>query len=211
MEEKELLAVQIAKYRKKANLTQSELAQKLNYSDKSVSKWERGEGAPDIYVLLEMAKLLNVPLEVLVYGDEVLPENPKTDEEIEADLEAKARKKRRHRYMLYISIAIVILVASTIFVSLSIALPNPEFFEYWLIFVYCSLLIAVAIFVFIRVEYKRVSFICLTLIIWTTFASMFLSLYKYIDYSWLLSVIALAANVLFFFYSKYRNLVLKNK
>ena len=44
-------------YRKAAGLTQLELAEKLNYSDKSVSKWERGDGLPDITVLTNMAEL----------------------------------------------------------------------------------------------------------------------------------------------------------
>ena len=49
--QQELLAKNLAYYRKASGLTQLELADKFNYSDKSVSKWERGEGFPDIFVL----------------------------------------------------------------------------------------------------------------------------------------------------------------
>ena len=52
-----LIAENLIYYRKKAKLTQSEVAAKLCYSDKSVSKWERAEGVPDIHVLVELAKL----------------------------------------------------------------------------------------------------------------------------------------------------------
>ena len=52
-----IIAENLVYYRKKAKLTQSELANKLNYSDKSVSKWERAEGVPDIYILNQLAKL----------------------------------------------------------------------------------------------------------------------------------------------------------
>ena len=41
----------IAYYRKQNGDTQADLAEKLNYSDKSVSKWERAEGTPDIFIL----------------------------------------------------------------------------------------------------------------------------------------------------------------
>ncbi|NLK12438.1 MAG: helix-turn-helix transcriptional regulator, partial [Candidatus Phytoplasma sp.] len=55
MENKDKIALNIANniifYRKELKLTQFELAEKLNYSDKSISKWERGEGIPDIPTL----------------------------------------------------------------------------------------------------------------------------------------------------------------
>ena len=53
----EVIAENLIYYRKKAQLTQSELASKLNYSDKSISKWERAEGVPDIHILVQLAKL----------------------------------------------------------------------------------------------------------------------------------------------------------
>ena len=44
-------------------LTQIELAEKINYSDKAISKWERGESIPDVSVLLNLAKLFGVNIE----------------------------------------------------------------------------------------------------------------------------------------------------
>lgn len=49
----------ISYYRKSNGMTQSGLAEKLNYSDKAVSKWERGESVPDVYVLYRMSELFN--------------------------------------------------------------------------------------------------------------------------------------------------------
>lgn len=53
----EIISENLIYYRKKAGLTQSQLAEKLNYSDKSVSKWERGESIPDVLVLAQLAEL----------------------------------------------------------------------------------------------------------------------------------------------------------
>ena len=53
------ISTNIVYYRNLYNLTQYELAQKLNYSDKSISKWERGEGVPSIFVLNELAEFIN--------------------------------------------------------------------------------------------------------------------------------------------------------
>lgn len=57
---KETIAKNLVAYRKKANLTQQEIARKLNYSDKAVSKWERAEGVPDVLVLKFLADLYGV-------------------------------------------------------------------------------------------------------------------------------------------------------
>ena len=56
-------ASNIITQRTKAGMTQAELGAKRNYSDKSVSKWERGEAIPDAYVLSEMAELFGVTVD----------------------------------------------------------------------------------------------------------------------------------------------------
>ena len=69
----------IAEFRRRAGLTQLELADKLNYSDKAVSKWERGESIPDVLTLLQMSQVLDVSLDQLVHGSPLLkkPKLPK--------------------------------------------------------------------------------------------------------------------------------------
>ena len=57
---KQTIAANLVAYRKQAHLTQQELAAKLNYSDKAISKWERAEGVPDVLVLKEIADLYGV-------------------------------------------------------------------------------------------------------------------------------------------------------
>ena len=47
-------------------MTQAELGQRLNYSDKSISKWERGEAIPDAFVLTQMAELFGVTVDYLL-------------------------------------------------------------------------------------------------------------------------------------------------
>ena len=66
------VAKNIAAYRKSHKDTQLDLARKLNYSDKSVSKWERGEGLPDVYILAQIAQLYGVTVSNLI-GEEEPP------------------------------------------------------------------------------------------------------------------------------------------
>lgn len=61
----------IAKMRKKVGMTQSDLGEALGVSGKAVSKWERGLNAPDIQVLVELAKLLNVTATEILVGEKI--------------------------------------------------------------------------------------------------------------------------------------------
>ncbi|MBO7150812.1 MAG: helix-turn-helix transcriptional regulator, partial [Clostridia bacterium] len=63
---RESLAENIAYYRRQAGMTQTELSEKINYSDKSVSKWERAEGVPDVYVLVQLAEIFGVTVNDLL-------------------------------------------------------------------------------------------------------------------------------------------------
>lgn len=63
---KSTIASNLTYYRKQAGLTQIKLAEILNYSDKAVSKWERGEGVPDIFILVQLADLYQISLNDLI-------------------------------------------------------------------------------------------------------------------------------------------------
>lgn len=67
MEEVKLvIASNIIRQRTNANMTQAELGEKLNYSDKTISKWERAESVPDVLVLKRMAEIFNVSVDDLL-------------------------------------------------------------------------------------------------------------------------------------------------
>ena len=70
MEELKLVvASNLIKLRQKAGMTQAELGEKLNYSDKTVSKWERGESIPDAYVLMRLAEIYGLTVDDLLRDD----------------------------------------------------------------------------------------------------------------------------------------------
>lgn len=107
-------ASNIIKLRTRAGLTQAELGEKLNYSDKTISKWERGEAIPDAYVLTQMAELFGVTVDYLLSSHDAW-EPPEQQEEEEQ------RQAERH-YSINVIIAISVLgvwtMALTIFVML---------------------------------------------------------------------------------------------
>ncbi len=62
---KEIVAQNLSALRTRSGMTQSELAEKLNYSDKSVSKWERGDSLPDKLVIEKMADIFGVTVDYM--------------------------------------------------------------------------------------------------------------------------------------------------
>ena len=116
----------IAAYRKQAGLTQAGLAEKLNYSDKAVSKWERGESIPDLLTLMQMADLFQIPMGDLMEDPNQLPGNPGKLEKAMTQVSEKALKRKANKnVILGLSSTLVWFVALLIFVVISsFNLPN---------------------------------------------------------------------------------------
>ena len=110
----------IAAYRKQAGLTQAGLAEKLNYSDKAVSKWERGESVPDVMTLVQLAELFQIPVGELLADPNALPGNPGTLEKAMTQVSEKALKRRANKnVILALSSTLVWFIALLIFVIMS--------------------------------------------------------------------------------------------
>lgn len=67
-----VIAKNLTTLRKKAQLTQMQLAEKLNYSDKAVSKWEKGDCVPNVYVLVTLADFYDVKVQDIVYESKTI-------------------------------------------------------------------------------------------------------------------------------------------
>ena len=159
----EKLAKNLTYYRKVAGFTQAELAEKINYSDKSVSKWESGNGVPDIYTLVQLSKLYNVSLNELV-GEDVphqIPENPPIP-------------TRLRVLIMLLSSGIVWLVAILAFVVLQIAMPDAG--AWWLCFLYAVLVNAIVMTVFAGVwKMRLVNFFSISVLIWVGLTCLYLT------------------------------------
>ena len=127
------IGANIAAYRKRLGLTQAGLAEKLNYSDKAVSKWERAESVPDVLTLAALAEVLGVTVNDLLVDPNALPEETGAVQQamgrvVEKTLKRKADKK----IILGLSSILVWFVALLVYVVLSsLDIPNS-----WLAFFY---------------------------------------------------------------------------
>lgn len=129
------IGANIAAYRKRAGLTQAGLAEKLNYSDKAVSKWERGESVPDVLTLVQLAAQFDVTVNDLLVDPNELPGNPGKLEKAMTQVSEKALKRKANKnVILALSSTLVWFVALLVFVVMSsFEMLDPYS---WLIFFY---------------------------------------------------------------------------
>lgn len=165
---KRIIKNNLVKYRKQAGLTQAQLAQKLGYSDKSVSKWEREEGVPDIYILKEIADLYGITVNDLI-----------TEKNEPNKLEFKFLKKLSKRNKIIIALlsaGLVWAIATTLYVTLDLALPNIESYLSN-IYIYAIPLSCIVLIVFNTIWGKRfLNLFLISALIWTFTLSLYVSL-----------------------------------
>ena len=127
---KSQIGANIAAHRKRCGLTQAGLAEKLNYSDKAVSKWERGESVPDVITLMTLAEQFEISVTDLLEDPNKIPED--ADGKIQQVVEKHLKRKASKAIILRLSSLLVWFVALFIYVVVSsFDIPNG-----WLPFFY---------------------------------------------------------------------------
>jgi transcriptional regulator with XRE-family HTH domain len=162
---KRIIANNITELRKAVPLTQAELAEKLNYSDKAVSKWERGESIPDVIVLKQIAELFGVTVDYLL--EDVHP--------LKSTAHNLPRQLKKNRVLIAsLSCALVFLIATVTFVTLVLA---TELSGAWLAYIYCLPICAILLIVFNTLwGRKKLNFLYITLLVWSTLVCIYLTI-----------------------------------
>ena len=130
---KYLIGKNIAAHRKRCGLTQAGLADKLNYSDKAFSKWERGESVPDVLTLVQLAEQFGITVNDLLTDPDALPEETGAVQQAMGKVVEKTLKRKANKnIILGLSSLLVWFVALLVYVILSsVGVPNS-----WLSFFY---------------------------------------------------------------------------
>lgn len=153
------IAKNLISVRKSQNLTQLELAEKLNYSDKSISKWEKGEAIPSMEVLAKLSELFNVPVDYFVRETAIAPKT----------IPNKKRKNKLIITLLSLSLvwftAIVLFSVFTIVFSLNL----------WTIFIWAvpASCVITTVFSWLWSPRRRYIYISVSLLIWTLITGFF--------------------------------------
>ncbi len=172
---KDVIAKKLVELRTQAKLTQLQLAEMLNYSDKAVSKWERGEAIPDVRVLAKIAEIYGVTLDDIV-KEETLP----------TPVQSKKRIKGKHILITALAAVLVWFIATGIFMVFYFIDPTEQYS--YLVFVVAPLPTAIVLLVFSGLWGNRITnAIASSLVVWAcavifhvfveTFAPEFIKIY----------------------------------
>ena len=178
--------------------TQAELAQKLNYSDKAVSKWERGESIPDVVVLKQIADLFGVTVDYLL--EEVHP--------LKSTMQNMPRQLKKNRALITgLACMLVFLIATVGFVILSL---TTQITRLWLLYIYAIPICAVLLIVFNSVwGKKKRNFFFISLLMWGLLLSVYLTIGIYSN--WLIFVMGIPGQVIIVMWSGIKARLLNKK
>lgn len=192
---KKIIANNLTMLRISSKMTQAQLAKKLNYSDKAVSKWERGESIPDISALVRIADLYNVTLDYLVkdiHTEEEIKENKSSFHKISLF---------NHGFILGMSILLVLIIAGVCFIVLHNVLPYSKFV--WLIFSYAIIAAIIVWLIFNSIWFdKRKNYLIISLLMWTVLFALHLTLYVAGLNLWMVYLLGIPGQIIIIFWSR---------
>ena len=197
MDDERLAAIigeNITRLRKIGNMTQLELAEKINYSDKSISKWEQGNGIHDVRILIRLAELFGVTLDDLV------------SEHVKREVLPRGAKRRNRAVIVLLSSGLCWLVAVIAYVLLG--LFGPELSYKWLAFLFAVPLNSIVVLVFSCIwHWKWIRIVSVSVLVWTVLGCIYLVAYALLGSGynlWLLFLIGIPLQILALFFFVWR-------
>ncbi len=196
---KNAIAKNLSELRKLKNMTQADLAEKLNYSDKAVSKWERAESVPDVAVLKAIADMFGVTIDYLI-----------TEEHDDPTIIKKktSRRKMRNRSLITgISILLVWFIATVAYINADLITSFGNLAA--LSFVYAVPVSMVVWLIFNSIWFnRRRNFLIITILMWSVLTSIVVTFYVFSINVWTLFFIGIPAQAIIAMWS---GIKVKNK
>ena len=202
---KPIVAKNIAELRLNAGMTQMELAERLNYSDKAVSKWERGESVPDVSVLYEISRLFGVTVDRLITdggdGEPISPGEIPSPSAAAPAADAKKAKKNR-AFVTAMSVILVWLVATMVFVILDIVL-GEDVKAHALAFVYAVPASLIVWLVLNTVWFsRRRNFLIISLLMWSLLGSFVVTMWIFGFAVWQILFLGIPGQIIILLWSR---------
>jgi len=189
------IAKNISNLRTANRLTQLELAEKLSYSDKAISKWERGESIPDIVILYQIAELFQVSIDYLVNDHD----DPKKD--IKELKRIRATTQKNHAFITGMCVILVWLIATLLFAIFQIVFDYSIF--HCIVFIYAIPISMVIWLIFNSIWFdKRKNFLIISLLMWTFLISLCVTLASFGARIWLLALLGIPGQIIIIMWSK---------
>jgi len=204
---KKIIKNELIKYRKNAKLTQLELAEKLMYSDKNVSKWERGDAVPDVVILKQIADIYGVTV------NDMLEETDEIAESIAEPKVKKEKKKTFNKKQILITSLSVILVWLVAIVGYGIMAFTPIKDSAWMIFIVAIPASFIVLLVFTSIWCTNLlNALTVSFLIWSTAVAIHICVP--VPEIWLIYIVAIplqVLDVLWFTFRKVNKNLLKSQ
>ena len=195
MDIKYIVAKNISNLRVLNNMTQAELGEKLNYSDKTISKWERGDSIPDVAVLYEIANLFGVSLDYFVKEENI---NRKTLEN------KKKRSRYNRRAIVWICEIVAFALALLAFVVTSLTFAKATF--KWLYFIYALPAALIVRLVFNSIWFNpKKNYRIISELMWSILIAVQLSFLYFEKNILLIYLLGVAGQIIIFIWSFIKN------
>ena len=158
-----IIGKNLSELRKRKGLTQLELAEKFNYTDRAVSKWENGDTLPDVEVLFNLCEFYGVTIDYLTHEDNY------------RYIKNDSKAATINRILIICLISLLVWTLATVIFVLSIIRKEAVL---WQAYVWAVPANAVVINLLNRAYFRKriIYFICWSVFIWTVLAAVFLSI-----------------------------------
>ncbi len=187
-----IIAKNIADLRRRDGITQIQLAERLNYSDKAVSKWERGDSIPDVTVLKEIADLFGVSLDYLVEQEHTEKSLPR---------QTLMEKIKNHAVITGMCILLVWLIATLIFVIIDATNKNAHF--HGLVFLYAVPVSMIVWLVFNSIWFnRRRNFLIISLLMWSVLGAFYISALLFSLNIWQIFLLGIPGQIIILMWSR---------
>ena len=191
---KNIVAKNIAELRRTNNMTQLELAEKINYSDKAISKWERAESSPDISVLVDIAEVFGVTVDYLVKEEHTEAPVIENDE---------PRRQYNRKPIAYIAESVAWLVAIVAFIITTLIVKGMTF--QYLFFIYALPIVLIVKLIFNSIWFNpRNNYYIISALMWSILAAVHITfLYFGVDVA-LIYLLGVAGQIVIILWSLIR-------
>lgn len=196
---KAVIARNIADLRRRAGMTQQDLAAKLNYTDKAISKWERGESVPDILVLKQISDLFGVTVDYLLHA---VHEEPAPVEEESTPDHKRQQSIRTRGFVTGMSVLLVWLAALTLFLVFDTAEVDVR--SHWIVFA-CAVPASLVLWLIMNTIWfnRRRNYLIISLLMWSVLILTFVTIRLFADRAlWLIFLLGIPSQAIIVMWSR---------
>lgn len=198
---KSIIAANISDLRKKSGMTQQDLAARLNYTDKAISKWERGESIPDVLVLKQIADMHGVTVDYLLTDVHEEQEPIAVEEPVEEALK-KRQSLRTRGFVTGMSVLLVWIAALVLFIVFDTA--SLDYRSNWVVFA-CAVPASFIVWLVMNSIWfnRRRNYLIISLLMWSILALIYIPILLFANRNlWLIFLLGIPGQAIIIMWSR---------